>query len=107
MSTATQQRLSALAGTWRQDAERRKKMFAADPGAEILRYCADELEAELRDVAEADEELSVAAYASLHGKSVSTVRRWCQHGLITARQVGREYVIRRGEPAPRFGAIAS
>ncbi len=105
--SATHQRLTALAGAWRTDADRRKKMFAADPGAEILRYCADELEAELRDVAEADEELSVAAYAALHGKSVSTVRRWCQRGMITARQVGREYVIRRGEPTPRFGALAS
>lgn len=107
MSTATHQRLTTLAASWRTDADRRKKMFAGDPGAEILRYCADELEAELRDAAEADEELSVTEYAALHGKSVSAVRRWCQRGLITARQVGREYVIRRGEPTPRFGAIAS
>lgn len=107
MSPATQQRLSTLADAWRKDAERRKRMFAGDAGAEILRYCADELEAELRDVAEADEEISVAAYAALHGKSASTVRRWCQLGIITARQNGREYVIRRGEPTPRFGAMAS
>lgn len=105
--TVTHQRLTSLATSWRQDAERRKKMFAGDHAAQILTYCADELEAELRDVAEADEELSVTAYAALHGKSVSTVRRWCQRGMITARQVGREYVIRRGEPTPRFGALAS
>ena len=102
--TATHQRLSALATSWRTDAETRAKMFAADPSAQLLRFCADALEAELRDVAEADEELSVAAYAALHGKSPSTVRRWCQLGMIPARQAGREYVIRRGEPTPRFEA---
>lgn len=105
--SATHQRLTLLASAWRADAAKRLKMFAGDVSAQILTYCADELEAELRDVAEADEELSVAAYAALHGKSASTVRRWCQMGMITARQNGREYVIRRGEPAPRFGALAS
>lgn len=103
----TQERLAALAAAWRADAEKRARMFAGDPAADILAYCATELEAALRESADADEELSVAAYAALHGKSPSTVRRWCALGMIPARQKGRDYVIRRGEPTPRFGARAS
>lgn len=95
-------RLTALAESWRTDASRRRAMSNGDLAADILEFCASELDEEMRDAAEADEELSVAQYAALHGRSVSTVRRWCQLGYIVARPVGRGYVIRRGEPTPRF-----
>lgn len=100
-------RFSDLVTAWRADAERRRQVSAGDAAADVLCFCADQLDRAVRAQADADEELSVADFAALHGKSVSTVRRWCQRGMITARQVGREYVIRRGEPTPRFGAIAS
>jgi hypothetical protein len=96
-----------LVDAWRADAERRRQISAGDAAADVLTYCAEQLDAALRTQDNDDEELSVADFAALHGKSVSTVRRWCQLGHITARQVGREYVIRRGEPTPRFGALAS
>lgn len=101
MST-TELRLTALAQMWKQEASRRRQMSAGDVGADVLDFCASELAEELRNAAEADEELSVTAYAALHGKSVSAVRRWCLLGQITARRVGGSYVIRRGEPVPRF-----
>ena len=81
-------------------------MSTLDAGADVLAYCADELLSELRDLAEADEELSAAAYADLHGKAVSTVCRWCRTGALLARREGRDYVIRRGEPCPTFAAAA-
>lgn len=104
---ATADRLTALATRWHQDAETRRRMSAGDVGADILDYCARALTETLREAADDDEELSVAAYAELHHKSVSTVRRWCQLGMVVARKVGREYLIRRGEPTPRFEALSA
>lgn len=99
---STTHRLEALAAQWRADAEKRRRMSANDVGADMLAYCADELMAEVTDTSEADEEISAAAYALLHGKSAKTVRRWCRDGLVLARQAGRDWKIRRGEPAPKL-----
>jgi hypothetical protein len=105
--SAIETHLAELAAQWHQDAATRRRMSAGDVGADILDYCAGTLLETLREAAEADEELSVAAYAALQHKSVSTVRRWCQLGMIRARKVGREYLVRRGEPAPRFEALSA
>lgn len=102
MARATDTRLTSLATLWQNEAQRRRQMSAGDVGADVLEFCASELAEELRNAADADEELSVAQYAALHGRSPSTVRRWCQLQYITARPVGRGYVIRRGEPTPRL-----
>lgn len=105
--SATENRLAALADSWRQDAATRRRMSAGDVGADILDYCAVALTEVMREAADDDEELSVAAYAALHHRSVSTVRRWCQLGMVRARKVGREYLVRRGEPAPTFEALSA
>lgn len=95
-------RLLTLAATWHTEATRRRAMSTNDAIADALDYCAKELASEVRDVTEADTELSAEAYADLHGVSAATVRRWCMSGAITANKVGRGWTIRRGEPAPTF-----
>lgn len=97
-------RLTALADAWKAEASKRRKLSAHDVGADILAYCADELRAELSDTCSDDEELTAAQYADLHDVSANTVRRWCQTGALLARPVGREWRIRRGEPAPNLRA---
>ena len=97
-------RLHALADTWTAEAGKRRKLSAHDVGADILTYCADELRAELNDASDDDTELSAAEYAALNDVSANTVRRWCQTGALPARPVGREWRIRRGEPAPKLRA---
>ncbi|MFN8993656.1 MAG: hypothetical protein ACK5X3_08375, partial [Pseudomonadota bacterium] len=62
---ATADRLTALATSWHQDAETRRRMSAGDVGADILDYCARALTETLREAADDDEELSVAAVAVL------------------------------------------
>ena len=99
-------RIAALAASWRLESLRRRRMSSHDVTADILEHCASELDAELADASDADEELTVQQYAELHGKSVSTVRRWCQTGAISTTPHGREYRIRRGEPCPSFRAAA-
>ncbi len=99
-------RLHSLAASWREDAHKRRKMSAHDASADVLDYCASELDAELNDVRYADEEVEVAEYAAMHGRAASTVRRWCQEGIIAARASGRGYRIRRGEPCPDLRASA-
>jgi hypothetical protein len=51
-----------------------------------------------------DEELTPAQYgAQPHvGRTGSTIRRWCQRGLLPCRLVGRDYRIRRATPVPAF-----
>lgn len=98
----TTTRLATLALEWKDEAERRRLMSAHDVTADVLDYCAGELTAELTDVSAADEEVSPEAYALEQGRSVSTVRRWCASGALPARKVGREWVIRRGTPAPQL-----
>lgn len=100
--TATASRIRSLADSWKKDAEKRRKMSSLDFAADILEHCASELENELRDVENADEELTVGSYAALHHKAPSTVRRWCMTGALPARRVGSEYRIRRGEPCPEL-----
>lgn len=103
---ATTHRLQSLATMWRAEAAKRRRMSAHDVSADVLDFCAGEMLAELRDANEADEELTVAQYATLHEVAISTVRRWCQVGALACRQVGREYRIRRGEPCPVLRASA-
>jgi excisionase family DNA binding protein len=104
--TATHHRLASLASTWREEAKKRRRMSAHDVSADVLDFCASEMLSELQDASAADREITVAEFAELHDVSVSTVRRWCQTGALTARQAGREYRIRRGEPCPMLRASA-
>ncbi len=92
--------LASLASTWEQEVERRRKMSAHDAMADAIEYCASELRSELRRATDGDVELTPDEYAALHGKSSSTVRRWCKSGRLVSRAVGREYRIRKGEPCP-------
>jgi hypothetical protein len=101
---ATAARIRSLVDSWKSDAEKRRKMSSLDFAADILEHCASELENELADAENADETVSVATYAAMHGKAPSTVRRWCQSGALPAQRKGGEYVIRRGEPCPEFGS---
>lgn len=93
-------RAQTVADQWKADAERRRRMSKHDIGADILEHCADELLSELKDIEDANREVSAAEYAAANNKSVSTVRRWCRLGMIAARQSGRDWLIRLGEPAP-------
>jgi hypothetical protein len=95
-------RAQALASIWRNDAKKRRTISPQDNAADILEYCASELMAEFDALA--DDELTVAQYAEMHQRAPSTVRRWCQRGLIPCREAGREYRIRRGTPCPNLVA---
>jgi len=95
--------LDSLPGIWRADAATLRKM-RADEKADVLEYCADELTAVLADTSDDDEEVTVAEFAAMHHRAASTVRGWCKTGKILSRSVGREYVIRRGEPCPKLSA---
>lgn len=93
-------RASAIAGTWHDEAKRRRSRSTVDPVADTLETCARELLGALTN-AEL-EEVSTAEYARAIGKSVQTVRRWCALGQIIARRDGHDYRIRRGEAPPKF-----
>lgn len=97
-------RLDELAATWQQEAARLRARSTNDVTADLLDYCAGELRTALTALRSDDEELSPQEYADLQDVSVSTVRRWCKTGALLARKVGRDWAIRRGEPAPHFGS---
>lgn len=100
--TAIQSAVSHLARQWQQEVERRRQMSPNDVTADILHHCATGLLTVITTASEADEELSPAEFGALShvGKSASQVRRWCQHGLLECRRVGRDYRIRRGAALP-------
>ncbi len=72
--------------------------------ADVIHSLAAELVQVMSVASVEDEELSPAEFAALPhiNKSASTVRRWCQHGRIECRPVGRDYRIRRGTLPPRI-----
>ncbi len=98
--TAVESRVAALVRRWTEEAKRRQAMSAQDVGADVLQFCARELEAAVEDASGDDEELTPEQFGALHGKSASQVRRWCQTGRIEHRRVGRDYRIRRGAAVP-------
>ncbi|MFA6165358.1 MAG: helix-turn-helix domain-containing protein [Gemmatimonadaceae bacterium] len=103
--TAVLQRASTCAHHWTTEAEHRRSYSKVDPVADTLEACARQLLHSLDDASM--QEVSTTEYARIHGRSVQTVRRWCALGQITARRDGRDYLIRRGEPAPTFTKRAS
>lgn len=99
---AVEAAITALAETWKADAQRRLLMSSRYMAADILLFCSHELLRVLRTASDDDEELSPAEFAALPrvSKSVSAVRRWCQLGVLPCRRVGPDYRIRRCERIP-------
>lgn len=108
-TTALEMATRALVRTWTEEVTRRHAMSPHDVTADILKHCATVLDQVIANASEADEELSPAEFGALPhvGKSASQVRRWCQHGQIVCRRVGRDYRIRRGAALPAITAVAS
>ncbi len=89
-------RLSLLADSWLTEANKRHKIWEADPIANALALCASELRDELKNVTEVD----TATYAARHHTTPQTVRRWCRQARINARMVGGDYLIPADEKPP-------
>lgn len=93
----------ALASEWLADATKRRALSARDVAADALDYCAGALSETVVRLSDATAEITVREYAALHGRPLSTVRRWCLSGALRARRVGRDWMIRRGDAPPAFG----
>ncbi len=80
--------LRALAGSWAEDAERRRKVTPGDPAAAALDFAADELRQHLVELERDLAWLSTGEYAITRGVSEQTVRNWCeQHRLPGAERI--------------------
>ena len=97
-------RTTTLADEWRAHARRQLAIVADDPAAKAMLWCADRMVEAVTTASRDDDELTPSEYgAQPHvQRTGSTVRRWCQRGLIPCRQVGRDYRIRRATPVPAF-----
>jgi cupin superfamily acireductone dioxygenase involved in methionine salvage len=73
-----------LAGTWQQEVQQRRRVSTVDPIADATEYRASELLAVLKEVDTATRMLTVEQFAQEHGRTASTVRRWCMHGELEA-----------------------
>lgn len=107
LDAALAQACKALVEEWSVDATKRRALSQHDVAADALDYCAGALSETVVRLSDATAELNVREYAALHGRPLSTVRRWCQKGALRARRKGRDWMIRRGDAPPSFGAHAA
>lgn len=98
-----------LVEEWRAEAARRQAVSRHDPTGDVFTYCAAQLARVLEEVSPLDEMISPAEYAALEHVAVdaSTVRRWCNLGLLEHHRAGRNITIRRGAAPPDMAARRS
>lgn len=89
--------VSAVQGvtrTWRDEAEKRRRISKADPIADTLDYCAGEIASRIKAV-QVDNRLTVEQYAKLPhvGVTAQTVRTWIRTGQLQAVDTARGYRI--------------
>lgn len=78
--------MEQLASAWEMEADARHRVSTVDPVADATKYRASELRAVLKDVDDATRTLTVEQYAREHGRTTSTVRRWCMRGQLDAQK---------------------
>jgi hypothetical protein len=97
--------LTTLAAEWKAEAENwTRRVGAGDRAVTTLTSCARDLEQALRDLSSRRTYLTVAQYAREHGRTASTVRRWCQAGALDAEQAGGAWRI-PADARPDFARV--
>jgi hypothetical protein len=84
--------------SWRQEAVKRREVSRLDPVADTLDYCAGELAARLRSIAEETQFWTPEEYARLPHVNVTpqTVRIWIRGGQLSAQNGPKGYLIPKG-----------
>lgn len=82
-----------ISKTWREEATRRRRVTAADPGADTLDFCATELEKKVAEVRASTVRLSVAEYAELKNVSDQTIVNWIHRGWLKAERGTKGFLI--------------
>lgn len=101
MTDVVVRRVEATSRTWREEAERRRKISKIDPVAEVLDYCAGELSAVLRDAKAESETITVEQFAARERVTAQTVRAWIRRDLVPALWGAKGYIIPKDAKAPR------
>jgi hypothetical protein len=92
----------AVVSSWKDEAERRRRISKVDPTADTLEYCAGELATQLDQATTTKEYETVDEFARRVDVDVTpqTVRTWCKRGLIKSVWTPKGYRIRAGQRAP-------
>lgn len=99
--------LRQLAGSWKEEADRRRAVFAADPAAGALDYAAAELVETVRLLEGRTLMLTTSEFGQAHGVCAQTVRNWCARGAVAgAIMMGGEWRIPRDAAPPTTRLLA-
>ncbi len=101
MSDVVVKKVEATSRTWREEAERRRRISKIDPVAEVLDYCAGEISAVLRDARAESETITVEQFAAKERVTPQTVRTWIRRELVPAQWGAHGYQIPKDARAPR------
>jgi hypothetical protein len=81
------------AKTWKEEADKRRRVSAVDPVADTLDYCAGELVARLQTLAVETAYESVDERARRERVTPQTVRNWIRAGQLAATDGPKGYLI--------------
>ena len=101
MSDLVVRKVEATSRTWREEAEKRRKISKLDPVAEVLDYCAGEISAVLRDARSEIEYITVDELAARERVTPQTVRTWIRREIIPAQWGPKGYQIPKDARVPR------
>jgi hypothetical protein len=95
MTDAVVGAVERVAKSWRSEAKERRRISASDPVADTLEYCASELAARLRTIADESQLETVEQRAKRERVTPQTVREWIRTSQLTAQHGARGYLIPR------------
>lgn len=93
MSDVIVRKVEATSRTWREEAERRRRISKLDPVAETLEYCAGELATVLKMTTTEHDYFTVEQFAAKEKVTPQTVRAWIRTDQLAAKWGAHGYQI--------------